>query len=105
MMSGDNTRSASRFTTPLAAPPPPLHLLSSQQGRGAHNMHLPAYAGARHTLGPMFNDEEDGDDSAFIAQQMALLGLDKRQAEAQAGARGQAGQVSYLTRKACYVLD
>ena len=58
-------------------------------------MHLPAYAGARHTLGPMFNDEEDGDDSAFIAQQMALLGLDKRQAEAQAGARVQNGQVSH----------
>lgn len=86
---------ASRYTTPLAAPPPPLHLLSAQQGRGTHNMHLPAYAGARHTLGPMFNDEEDGDDSAFIAQQMSLLGLDSQQQQQQRerGGGGQDGVV------------
>lgn len=99
-MYADNTRSASRFTTPLAAPPPPLHLLSAQQGRGTHNMHLPAYAGARHTLGPMFNDEEDGDDSAFIAQQMNLLGLNESQAQAQGGqavGRAQNSQVSRCT--------
>lgn len=34
------------------------------------------YAGAEHTLGPTFSEEEDGDDSAWIASKMAVLGLD-----------------------------
>lgn len=69
------TRNPHPYTTPLAAPPPPLNLLTSNQGRG--NTNLPAFAGARHTLGPTFSEEEDGDDSQFIAEKMAVLGLDR----------------------------
>jgi hypothetical protein len=69
------TRVSHPYTTPLAAPPPPLNLVSTNQGRG--NANLPAFAGARHTLGPTFSEEEDGDDSQFIAEKMAHLGLDK----------------------------
>jgi hypothetical protein len=68
------TRVSHPYTTPLAAPPPPLNLLAGQ-GRG--NQNLPAFAGARHTLGPTFSEEEDGDDSQFIAEKMAHLGLDR----------------------------
>ena len=68
------TRVSHPYTTPLAAPPPPLNLLAGQ-GRG--NANLPAFAGARHTLGPTFSEEEDGDDSQFIAEKMAHLGLDR----------------------------
>lgn len=77
-------------------------------------MHLPAYAGARHTLGPIFNDEEDGDDTAFIAQQMSMLGLDQSaQAQAQAqgqgqgqgqGRGGQNGQVSLCPSTPLHIL-
>jgi hypothetical protein len=34
------------------------------------------YAGAEHTLGPQFSEEEDGDDSEWLASKMAVLGLD-----------------------------
>ncbi|ORY30545.1 hypothetical protein BCR39DRAFT_587811 [Naematelia encephala] len=46
------------------------------------------YAGAEHTLGPTFSDEEDGDDSAYIASQMAALGLDQLSALAPYGLHG-----------------
>jgi len=36
----------------------------------------PNYPGPQYTLGPTFSDEEDGDDSSFIALKMAMLGLD-----------------------------
>jgi len=62
------------MTTPLAAPPPPLNLAvnpaSTNHGRKIR------YAGAEHTLGPTFSEEEDGDDSEWIANKMAILGLD-----------------------------
>ncbi|WWD18658.1 hypothetical protein CI109_103111 [Kwoniella shandongensis] len=64
-----------RLTTPLAPPPPPPLYKSAHE-------HVPGpdrqvrYAGADHTLGPTFSEEEDGDDSAFIAAKMAALGLD-----------------------------
>ncbi|KIR27450.1 hypothetical protein I309_03656 [Cryptococcus deuterogattii LA55] len=64
-----------RLTTPLAPPPPPpLHLSSHRHGPGPERQIR--YAGADHTLGPTFSEEEDGDDSAFIAAKMAALGLD-----------------------------
>ncbi|WVQ73407.1 hypothetical protein IAR50_002979 [Cryptococcus sp. DSM 104548] len=64
-----------RVTTPLAAPPPPpLHLSSHRHAPGPERQIR--YAGADHTLGPTFSEEEDGDDSAFIAAKMAALGLD-----------------------------
>jgi hypothetical protein len=84
------------YTTPLAAPPPPLHLLPSQ-GRSHHPHHsLPAYAGARHTLGPTFSEEEDGDDTQFIAEQMRNLGIDlnRNGGQPQAQPQGQRGGVS-----------
>lgn len=67
------------FTTPLGPPPPPPPLsLSTSHGRSRQpNQNFPAYAGARHTLGPTFSEEEDGDDSEFIAEKMANLGLGK----------------------------
>jgi hypothetical protein len=34
------------------------------------------YASNEHTLGPTFSEEEDGDDSDWIASKMASLGLD-----------------------------
>ena len=64
-----------RLTTPLGPPPPPLQLslnpLSTNQGRK-----IP-YAGAEHTLGPTFSEEEDGDDSEWIANKMVHLGLNR----------------------------
>ncbi|WVN90562.1 uncharacterized protein L203_105801 [Cryptococcus depauperatus CBS 7841] len=64
-----------RLTTPLAPPPPPpLHMSAHSHGPGPDRQ--VKYAGADHTLGPTFSDEEDGDDSAFIAAKMASLGLD-----------------------------
>ncbi|ODN73991.1 hypothetical protein L202_07484 [Cryptococcus amylolentus CBS 6039] len=64
-----------RVTTPLAAPPPPpLHMSSHRHVPGPERQIR--YAGADHTLGPTFSEEEDGDDSAFIAAKMAALGLD-----------------------------
>jgi hypothetical protein len=67
------------ITTPLGPPPPPPPLsLSTSHGRTRAPHHsFPAYAGARHTLGPTFSEEEDGDDSEFIAEKMAKLGLGK----------------------------
>lgn len=69
------SRPASRLTTPLAAtPPPPLRLSASEESAKHHRK--VKYAGVEHTLGPTFSDEEDGDDSTFIASKMAALGLD-----------------------------
>lgn len=91
-----------RLSTPLAtAPPPPLHLTSSappiprnshqQQFRRDHSSpsygedkghsatgvgRRMKYASNEHTLGPTFSEEEDGDDSDWIASKMASLGLD-----------------------------
>lgn len=60
------------LATPLAPPPPPpIHLSSSQP----HTRSVP-YAGVDHTLGPSFSDEEDGDDTDFMAAKMASLGLE-----------------------------
>ncbi|KAK8858763.1 hypothetical protein IAR55_002992 [Kwoniella newhampshirensis] len=65
----------SRLITPLAPPPPPpLYKSSHEHGPGPDRQ--VRYAGADHTLGPTFSEEEDGDDSAFIAAKMAALGLD-----------------------------
>ncbi|GFZ45012.1 hypothetical protein JCM24511_02738 [Saitozyma sp. JCM 24511] len=60
-------QSSARLTTPLAPPPPPPRHLVDRQGRYG-----------QHTLGPTFSEEEDGDDSEFIAGKMAMLGLDPR---------------------------
>ncbi|OCF35128.1 hypothetical protein I316_03169 [Kwoniella heveanensis BCC8398] len=65
---------SNRMTTPLAPPPPPPLYMSSHE-YGADRQQT-RYAGADHTLGPTFSEEEDGDDSAFIAAKMAALGLD-----------------------------
>lgn len=43
---------------------------------------------AEHTLGPTFSDEEDGDDTAYIASKMAVLGLDPNGQPYSAGAFG-----------------
>jgi hypothetical protein len=54
-------------------PPPPLRLPAGETAKDDRKI---KYAGAEHTLGPTFSDEEDGDDSNFIASKMAALGLD-----------------------------
>ncbi|BEJ17297.1 hypothetical protein CspHIS471_0606980 [Cutaneotrichosporon sp. HIS471] len=60
------------LATPLAPPPPPpIHMSSSQP-----HIRSERYAGVDHTLGPIFSDEEDGDDSDYIAAKMTSLGLD-----------------------------
>ncbi|KAK4689675.1 hypothetical protein P7C73_g412, partial [Tremellales sp. Uapishka_1] len=65
---------SNRISTPTGPPPPPLKLGpdpgTPKEGRRVR------YAGAEHTLGPTFSEEEDGDDSAFISGRMAALGLD-----------------------------
>ncbi|OCF57046.1 hypothetical protein L486_05904 [Kwoniella mangroviensis CBS 10435] len=64
-----------QLTTPLAAPPPPPLYMSAHDHSSGPERQV-RYAGADHTLGPMFSEEEDGDDTAFIAAKMASLGLD-----------------------------
>jgi len=63
----------SRMATPLAAPPPPLNLTANPASTNL-GRRVP-FAGAEHTLGPTFSDEEDGDDSEWLANKMAVLGL------------------------------
>ncbi|WRT67977.1 uncharacterized protein IL334_004951 [Kwoniella shivajii] len=66
---------SNRLTTPLAPPPPPPLYMSAHDHMAGPERQV-RYAGADHTLGPTFSEEEDGDDSAFIAAKMAALGLD-----------------------------
>ncbi|WWC62796.1 uncharacterized protein I303_105393 [Kwoniella dejecticola CBS 10117] len=66
---------SSRLTTPLAPPPPPPLYMSAHDHASGPERQV-RYAGADHTLGPSFSEEEDGDDTAFIAAKMAALGLD-----------------------------
>lgn len=62
------------LATPLAPPPPPpLHASPSNP-----NLCVSFTSGSgSHTLGPTFSDEEDGDDTDFIAAKMAALGIDR----------------------------
>ena len=62
---------SARLTPPLAAPPPPL-VLSANPASTNEERKVP-YAGAEHTLGPTFSEEEDGDDSEWIAGRMAAV--------------------------------
>ncbi|WVW84894.1 hypothetical protein I302_106929 [Kwoniella bestiolae CBS 10118] len=64
-----------KLTTPLAPPPPPPLYMSAHDHSSGPERQV-RYAGADHTLGPTFSEEEDGDDTAFIAAKMASLGLD-----------------------------
>jgi hypothetical protein len=62
---------SARLTTPLAAPPPPLVLAANPASTNEERK--VRYAGAEHTLGPTFSEEEDGDDSEWIAGRMAAV--------------------------------
>lgn len=64
---------ATPLATPLAPPPPPPLHASPSNG----NLHVAFKNSGSHTLGPTFSDEEDGDDSDFIAAKMAALGIDR----------------------------
>ena len=67
--------------SPAAFTPSPNHALNRlpapfARSTAATSHASPRYRGLEHTLGPTFSEEEDGDDSAFIASKMAVLGLD-----------------------------